>query len=421
MHLEDDHQVVFEKTTEIQALDFQRETELTAFFKLNKEIKSRPHKLNEFVKYKDLPKTYTYTPKTKAWTIRKGSFQTIARVHPINPIAGDVFYLRMLLHNDHCKQKEGFADMLTVNSTVCETYKEVCRELGLLSEDREWEQVLEEGSSLKCSKQLRELYITIVIFCEPSNPFLLFDKFWSDWYDDYKFKFQKRGVYLEDEQLKTLVLSDLQARLQSFGKSLIEYQLPVPSVEELAKIEEEVQEEAVIREEKEYNIEELKERIQGIHFTNEQQDVFDTIIQAVTLMVPLLMFIDARGGCGKTFLLNAVLDAVRSSQPGGCVALAMATTGIAANLLNLGRTYHSRLKAELENTPESTLRITGQSPLAKLVRIAKLLMIDESTMLHKYQLEALDRSLRDLMCTPNLPFGGKIIILAGKILLNYKS
>ena len=104
-----------------------------------------------------------------------------------------------------------------------------------------------------------------------------------------------------------------------------------------------------------------------------------------------LAFIDARGGCGKTFLLNAVLAAVRTLDPDGCVALAMATTGIAANLLSLGRTFHSRLKAPLSVSEDSMLQISAQSSLAKLVRMAKLLLIDESTMLDRFQLEALDR------------------------------
>ena len=45
--------------------------------------------------------------------------------------------------------------------------------------------------------------------------------------------------------------------------------------------------------------------------------------------------------------------------------------------------------------------------------MAKLLLIDESTMLDRFLLEALDRSLRDIMQTPDKAFGGKIIILAG--------
>ena len=148
-------------------------------------------------------------------------------------------------------------------------------------------------------------------------------------------------------------------------------------------------------------------------FTKEQLLIYEDVLRAVKQECSLLAFVDARGGCGKTFLLNAILAAVRSSESGGCVALAMATTGIAANLLTLGRTFHSRLKAPLTATEDSMLQISAQSSLAKLIRMAKLLLIDESTMLDRYQLEALDRSLRDLMQIEKEPFGGKIIILAG--------
>ena len=95
------------------------------------------------------------------------------------------------------------------------------------------------------------------------------------------------------------------------------------------------------------------------------------------------------------------------------MVLTMATTGIAANLLQLGRTYHSRLKAPLTPTVDSTLQISAQSSLAKLVGMAQLLLIDESTMLDHFQLKVLDRSLRNLMGLPEQPFGGKILLLAG--------
>ena len=99
------------------------------------------------------------------------------------------------------------------------------------------------------------------------------------------------------------------------------------------------------------------------------------------------------------------------------MALAMATTGIAATLLKFGRTFHSRMKAPLDpdetSISISTLAISAQSNLAELIRAAKLLLIDEATMLNKYLLEAMDRSLRDILEKPDLPFGGKVVILAG--------
>ena len=38
------------------------------------------------------------------------------------------------------------------------------------------------------------------------------------------------------------------------------------------------------------------------------------------------IFISARGGAEKTYLLNSILDAVRASENNGCSTLAMVTT-----------------------------------------------------------------------------------------------
>jgi ATP-dependent DNA helicase PIF1 len=75
------------------------------------------------------------------------------------------------------------------------------------------------------------------------------------------------------------------------------------------------------------------------------------------------------------------------------------------------------MKAPLTPTEDSTLQISAQSSLAKLVRMARLLMINEATMLDRFQLEALDRSLRDLMGKSDLVFGGKVLVLAGEFYL----
>ena len=153
-------------------------------------------------------------------------------------------------------------------------------------------------------------------------------------------------------------------------------------------------------------------RIRQAQFTPEQEEVFSLVIGAIQQKKPLQLFLDARGGCGKTFLLNAILAAVRTLNPQGCIALATGTTGIAANLLLLGRTFHSRFKAPLTPTENQVFPITGQSVLTKLLQMAKLIIVDEATMLHKVHLENLDLTLRDLLMV-NEPFAGKVIILSG--------
>ena len=95
-----------------------------------------------------MPKLYRYDKSKKKWIRRKAHSEdvVIGRVHSINPLAGEAFYLRILLHNDHCRGKTSFQDMLTLPSGhQCETFQEVCRELGLLNDDQEWQRVLEES------------------------------------------------------------------------------------------------------------------------------------------------------------------------------------------------------------------------------------------------------------------------------------
>ena len=399
-------------------MERQRETELTAFFQHNQEQQDR-QQLEELQTYIDMPKLYRYDKSKKQWIRRKARSEdtTIGRIHSVNPLAGEAFYLRILLHNNHCRGKTSFEDMRTLeNGRVCETYQEACRELGLLRDDNEWQQVLEEAAGTQLSTRLRELYVVILMFCQPSNPRSLFDEFWQTWTDDYELLGRRRGTVLDENQLRTMLLLDLELRLQSFEKELANFGLPQPTPEDLARVENITSTDpVVIREEKDYDVVELRAAVEEtvVKFTEEQAAVYDTVMGAVRERKQLCAFIDARGGCGKTFILNAILGAVRSLEPGGCVALAMATTGIASNLLDMGRTFHSRLKAPLSPHEESTLQISGQSSLAKLVQMARLLLVDEAPMLDRFQLEALDRTLRDLMGQPDQPFGGKIVLLAG--------
>ena len=131
-------------------------------------------------------------------------------------------------------------------------------------------------------------------------------------------------------------------------------------------------------------------------FTLSQRNVFDFVTEAIMKGDSTAVFIDARGGTGKTFVLNAILAAVRILEEGS-IALAVGATGIAANLLHLGRTFHSRFKAPLLIHAESVCCIDAQSTLARLIRMSKLIVWDEAPMSHKHQLEALDRTLRDII------------------------
>merc|ERR1711942_121872 len=90
-----------------------------------------------------------------------------------------------------------------------------------------------------------------------------------------------------------------------------------------------------IKEELDFNVSELANEADQSYsmYTDEQRAVYDTVINAMTERAPLRLYINAKGGCGKTFILNGILKKLRSLEAGGCVTLAMASTGIAVILL----------------------------------------------------------------------------------------
>ena len=363
----------------------------------------------------EFPEKLIYDTKEKKWRPRKNASDTIGRIHSVHPLAGDVYYLRMLLHHEHCMGKRSFEDLKLIDDVESESYQEVARKLGLLQDDQEWDEALAEGALTKMPNALRELFVMIVIFCQPASPSELFDKHYLEWGDDFTIKALNSGVELSETNVRTLVVLDLQQRLQSWDKSLDMLGICSPSEQELEDVSFANQNvfPALINEELDFDIEGLKEIVNDrkSKFTESQRKVFDIVMQAIENNSPLSVFVDARGGTGKTYVLNAVLAAVRMIE-GGSVGLAVGATGIAANLLLLGRTFHSRFKVPLNITNESVCSINAQSTLADLIRMAKVIVWDEAPMSHKFQMEALDRTLRDLTCS-DIPFGGKVIVLSG--------
>ncbi|GFW76677.1 ATP-dependent DNA helicase [Trichonephila clavipes] len=71
--------------------------------------------------------------------------------------------------------------------------------------------------------------------------------------------------------------------------------------------------------------------------TLEQKGIYDQTMQTINSGNGKI-FLDAPGGTGKTFLIKLILAAVRSQND---IALALASSGIAATLLPGGRTAYS--------------------------------------------------------------------------------
>uniref|UniRef100_A0A8C5MTH3 ATP-dependent DNA helicase n=1 Tax=Leptobrachium leishanense TaxID=445787 RepID=A0A8C5MTH3_9ANUR len=142
-----------------------------------------------------------------------------------------------------------------------------------------------------------------------------------------------------------------------------------------------------------------------------QRETFEDILSATQndTLPQRCYFFDGPGGSGKTYLYQTLLHSFRGNKE---VALAVASTGIAANLLEGGRTYHSQVKLPVPLLDTSTSSMRQTSNDATILRKTKIIIWDESTMAPSDARRCVDKLLQELMKN-NKPFGGKTIILGG--------
>ncbi|GKB83170.1 ATP-dependent DNA helicase PIF1-like protein [Tanacetum coccineum] len=149
--------------------------------------------------------------------------------------------------------------------------------------------------------------------------------------------------------------------------------------------------------------------------TSEQKGIYKTLIDAVNGEKGGMFFVYGYGGTGKTYLYKTLSAALRSK---GEIVLNVASSGIAALLLEGGRTAHSRFAIPINIADDSMCHIAADSDLAELIRMSKLIIWDEAPMTHRHCYEAFDRTLRDIcrtdISTPSEKvFGGKVVLFGG--------
>jgi hypothetical protein len=344
----------------------------------------------------------------------------IGRVFFVHPLDIDRFYLRQILL--YKKGATSFEDLRKINNIQYDSYKDAAVALGIAEDDKEWIECLQEITSKSTNpKMLRELFVMIMLHCAPTNPAELWHKFKDFMCEDilYEFRQAKNDPNLQcDGNIHNIGLSYLDNILNKNGKKLQDIQgMPNYSVDE--EFQDIFNQSSLVLEELNYNtnkmIEELNADLPKLNV--DQKLIFDSIIKRVTKnqIGNNVFFIDGPGGTGKTFVYKTILNKLRSESK---IALAVASSGIAALLLPGGRTAHSRLKIPFCLSEISTCNIKLQSQEAQLLKKAKLILWDECPMMSKQAFEALDRSLRDIMSQVNpnfktIPFGNKIILFGG--------
>jgi len=125
-----------------------------------------------------------------------------------------------------------------------------------------------------------------------------------------------------------------------------------------------------------YDVDEMATLVdeQRAIFNPDQVTAFDAILESITNNQDHLFFIHAAGGCGKTFLCNNIAAKVRRR---GQVALCIASSGIAALLLDSGRISYSWFKIPLSIHEDSVVGLKHNSYMFLVLQKTKVIIWDK--------------------------------------------
>ncbi|XP_027174256.1 uncharacterized protein LOC113773851 [Coffea eugenioides] len=336
VHLPNQQLVSFPKNSDLLQLlakvDFSK-TMLTEFLKMNAS-NATAENLKCF--YKDFPQHFVWSSKYRHWTERKRR-KVIGRLVSVNSREGERYYLRLLLN--HIPGPISFDDLLTVHATKMKSFREAALALGLLQSDTYIEETLEEAVTFQMPSSLRLLFATLLVYCSPIDPTMLWRKFELDFSRDYE-RHKQYHAY-SPAQIRGLVLADINKSLQQMGTSIAAYQLPLDELQKYA---------------------------------------YDIILQACFTSQGHSFFIDGPGGTGKTFLYRSLLATLRSQ---GYIA----TSGIVASILPGGRIVHSRFKIPIDFSKNRACQLSKQGSVARLLSESKLILWDKASMAKRETIE----------------------------------
>ncbi|XP_074363652.1 uncharacterized protein LOC141704304 [Apium graveolens] len=355
-HLPNEHTVIFEESRCIENVLNMPGIEKTNFTELLET--NRKHEDARSLTYAEFPQHWVWNSKCKLWTKQKKG-NAVGRIYFAHPSSGERFYMRMLLN--FIKGSTSFECIRTINGVTYPTFKAACYALGLLDDDREWIDCLSEAAVWATGNELRNLFVTMLVFCQVSNVPELWKSHSTILSKEMLYlqrkRFQVPNLHLTQEQIESYALVEIEGIMQKLGKSLKDIDgMPQPDSS-----------------------------------------------------------LTGHGGTGKTFLWNTITSKLRSES---LIVLPVATSRLASLLLPNGRTTHSRFRIPLDITAESTCEIKHGTQLDKLLQKTSLIIWDEAPMTHKYRFEALDKTLRDLLSTRydnsrSKPFGRLIVVCGG--------
>jgi len=192
---------------------------------------------------------------------------------------------------------------------------------------------------------MRDMFASVLMFCEVTNPRQLWDAHCESLSDDIEAMTRcERAdptVTLSEDVLKDRALYEIDQVLMRNGHRLEDFPtLPrsnyIPSVHGGNRL---------VEKELAYDQHSLTTDANNAEdrLNDDQRSAYETILNVVTNKEGKLFFVDGNSGTGKTFVWTTLLSRLRRQ---GKIMLAVASSGIASLLLMGGRTAHSRFKIQ---------------------------------------------------------------------------
>ncbi|XP_045033918.1 ATP-dependent DNA helicase pif1-like [Daphnia magna] len=264
---------------------------------------------------------------------------------------------------------------------------------------------MKEAAVFQMPAQLRQLYVDICVYCNPTDAATLFDANLNHLMEDFIRSGHDANV------AKNLTLKWIQDKLRLNNKTMEEFSLPVPDFHLINQLIE------AQMERNDDNVRQQK-RLMGEMMLSQLNDgqraAFDKIMAAVNDVTntahPRQYFLDGPGGTGKTFVYNTLINVLQGQ---GRQVIAVASTGIASTLLLDGATYHSQFKIYPPITETTRSKIEEGTYNAQMIRNACLIISDEATMKTNHALDAINHLFQTVMKNRVEPYGGKVLLLGG--------
>ncbi len=193
VHLPGQHLVTYnpdEPINEVLERASQESTTLSAFFALNSHLDTTNDPSPRY-SYQEFPQHFTWNKQEKVWKQRCAGF-AIEQMYFVAPNAGERYFLWTLLTT--VKGPSSFYSLHMYNGTTYGSFEEACVARGLLQDDGEWRECLCEACEMQVDYRLRELFIIILLYCEPLQPTILWNDFKLGISEDLRPKIQAMGI-----------------------------------------------------------------------------------------------------------------------------------------------------------------------------------------------------------------------------------